>query len=722
MGPYKRLILERDRYAKESEHDAERALYDNTERKDSRNELYGLEIALDYILNRFKFTSRHVTGCDSIAELLECTLEPLGIMYEEISLKDGYWKKRTEYIIGFLESGETVLFVPYIGGYRYMVPGSDKKKKLTKKVLLKDTAYVVHRPFRAEEFSFKNLALYMLKLISPRDYIPIAAATGVVSVLGLATPAIHFWVLGTLIYERNIQDFYKGLILGAVMFLTIGLITCIIKTVKTIMLGSIEIRISAQIQAAVMARTLLLPHSFFLKSSSGRLSKRIGISRTLGEKMVQIFLDTLFNVVFSIVYIPQMVSYAPALYTPALLILLTQIIISIIASVFYIRNQVKVTDAQIEVGQFLFSTLKGIQKIKGFGAARLVYAKWADLYRNMLSHSLNPPLWVKLSNALSVMVASFGTILLLGAAVPGRVSMENYVAFNTAYSMVASIVSESLIVIQSIFLMGPLMNYMKPIFSVKIEPDPTCEYVKSLDGDIELNNVKFAYLGSGHPVLRNISLKIKKGEKVAIVGESGCGKSTLLNILMGFETPQQGNVYFDGKSIDQLNKCSLRKRIGSVFQFSRVMPGTIASNISFTTADLTEADLWDAAEKACIADYIKSLDMGMETEVTQSNIGGFSGGQKQCILLARAFAKKPSVLILDEATSALDNITQDAVLKSVSDMKATVIMVAHRLSTVKDCDRILVMKDGEIIEEGPYEQLMDMDGYFRELVNRQIQT
>lgn len=254
----------------------------------------------------------------------------------------------------------------------------------------------------------------------------------------------------------------------------------------------------------------------------------------------------------------------------------------------------------------------------------------------------------------------------------------------------------------------------------KAEQDFSDEYIKKLDGDIELKNINFAYDTSEKNILNNFSLKINKGEKVAIVGESGCGKSTLLKILMGFETVYSGNVYYDGKPIDSLNKCSLRKKIGSVFQFSRVMPGTIFSNIAFNTTKFSETDVWEATKKAHIFEYIKTLDMGLDTEITQSNVGGFSGGQKQCILLSRAFIGNPSILFLDEATSALDNVTQQKVLDSIYKLKSTVVMVAHRLSTVKDFNSIIVIKNGNIVEQGTYEKLIKNNGYFSELVRRQI--
>ena len=186
------------------------------------------------------------------------------------------------------------------------------------------------------------------------------------------------------------------------------------------------------------------------------------------------------------------------------------------------------------------------------------------------------------------------------------------------------------------------------------------------------------------------------------------------------EEPTEGTIYYDGRPLAALNIRSLCRKIGTVFQFSKLMPGTLYANIAFSSANVSEKDAWEAAEKAAIADDIRDLPLGMDTEISQSSAGGFSGGQKQRILIARAFATKAPILLFDEATSALDNITQKKVLDYIYESKATVIMVAHRLSTVMGCDRIYMFENGKIAEQGDYEQLMELDGKFASLVRKQL--
>ncbi len=212
---------------------------------------------------------------------------------------------------------------------------------------------------------------------------------------------------------------------------------------------------------------------------------------------------------------------------------------------------------------------------------------------------------------------------------------------------------------------------------------------------------------------------VSKIGKVAIVGESGCGKSTLLKIILGVLKPDDGSVFVDRIPLDTVNLRSYRRHIGSVFQFSKVMPGTVYSNIAFCNKPVSREEAVEAAKRADLDETIMKLPLGYDTEISDSNTGGFSGGQRQRLLIARAFASKPGLMILDEATSALDNLSQDRVLDAVYEETCTVLMVAHRLSTVRNCDRIIVLKDGKIDEEGTFNELMEKEGTFYELMRRQ---
>ena len=235
---------------------------------------------------------------------------------------------------------------------------------------------------------------------------------------------------------------------------------------------------------------------------------------------------------------------------------------------------------------------------------------------------------------------------------------------------------------------------------------------------MELSHVTFRYTETMPPVLDNLSLKIRPGQYVAIVGPTGCGKSTLLRLLLGFETPQKGAVYYDGRDIARLDLKSLRRRMGVVMQDGKLFRGDIYSNIAAASPGLSMDEAWEAAEAAGLAEDIRRMPMGMFTMLSEGG-GGISGGQRQRLMIARAVAGKPRILMFDEATSALDNITQKRVSEALDALKCTRIVIAHRLSTIRRCDRILYLEGGHIVEDGSYGELMALKGRFAALVERQ---
>jgi ABC-type bacteriocin/lantibiotic exporter with double-glycine peptidase domain len=259
---------------------------------------------------------------------------------------------------------------------------------------------------------------------------------------------------------------------------------------------------------------------------------------------------------------------------------------------------------------------------------------------------------------------------------------------------------------------------IEPILKAVPEVSEEKRVIQKLSGGIELNNITFRYTPDMPLVLDGISFKIRPGQYVAIVGKTGCGKSTLMRILLGLETPDKGAVYYDGNDMSKIDLKSLRRKIGVVMQNGKLFTGDIYSNIVISAPQLSMDDAWEAAELAGIADDIREMPMGMFTMISEGS-GGISGGQRQRLMIARAIAPKPKILMFDEATSALDNITQKKVSQALDSLKCTRIVIAHRLSTIMQCDRIIVLDKGKIVEDGSYEQLIANQGFFADLVERQ---
>lgn len=329
-----------------------------------------------------------------------------------------------------------------------------------------------------------------------------------------------------------------------------------------------------------------------------------------------------------------------------------------------------------------------------------------------------PPAFLKVSQIIITAISLFGTILLYYTAIQSGISMADYMAFNSAYGMVSGAFTALAGIVATIAQIKPILNMVAPLLETEPELDMKRQVVTRLRGSIELNNVSFRYQENMSNVLDNLSLKIKPGQYVAIVGKTGCGKSTLLRILLGFEKPQKGAVYYDGKDLSSMDLKSLRQKIGVVMQNGKLFQGDIYSNITISAPHLTLEQAWEAAEMAGMAEDIRQMPMGMHTLISEGQ-GGISGGQRQRLLIARAIAPKPRILMFDEATSALDNLTQKQVAESLERLKCTRIVIAHRLSTIKHCDRIIVLDQGKIVEDGTYETLLNQQGYFSALVERQ---
>lgn len=718
MGLFDDLIREKELYDQRLEHAADKLLCEDVYSEEMTDELGSVEAALQYVLTSFGISAKKVLGCQSVDEIVESTLDSAGIMMETENLKTFHFRKRTDWLIAQTEEGKAVVLKPALWGYLYVDPETKRSHKLTTKFKLREKAYMIHRPVAESNHSVWGIMRLIMQLISARDYVSVMICAGIIALLGMAIPAINEWVLQTLLGQGS--EAYPFLIYGAVLFITIGVLQSVINAVKSNCLSSMRIRISMQVEAAIMSKVLLLPYSCFVDSSAGRVSKKISSGQKLAEKMINVFLDTSFTVIFSVIYLPQMLHYGPALYVPALMMLVVKIVVSVLAFMLYAKNNERILENDMELNSFLYSVLRGIQKIKSMNAEMRIYAKWAGFYKRKIQLNLDPPALMKIKGVLLSFITSFGTALLLGITAVSGTGREDYIAFNAAYALVVASVSQLIDVMESIFLMGPLVRQVDSLFHVKLPESGNRQYVRKLQGRITLENISFSYPDGGKSSLTDINLTIKPKEKIAIVGESGSGKSTLLKLLLGLEQPKSGSISFDNHSMNSLDLRSLRKKIGSVMQFSRVIPGTLYENISFaSTIPVTMEQAWAAAEKAAIADDIRDLKLQMETEISESGAGGFSGGQRQRLLIARALVTKPSVLLLDEATSALDNITQKKVLDAIYKEKATVIMVAHRLSTIVECDCIVVMEKGRIVELGKYHELMEKNGKFVELVKKQ---
>ncbi|MBE5809070.1 MAG: ATP-binding cassette domain-containing protein, partial [Clostridiales bacterium] len=366
----------------------------------------------------------------------------------------------------------------------------------------------------------------------------------------------------------------------------------------------------------------------------------------------------------------------------------------------------------------VYALITGIQKIRLSGAENRAFSKWSQHYVKSAELTYHPPAIIRLSTVLTTGISLVGTAVMYYVSVRSNVTVADYYAFNTAYAYISSAFSALASVALSAASIKPVIGLIKPLLEAQPETSDSRETVTRLSGSIELSHVTFGYDPESKPLFEDFSLTIPARQYVAIVGRSGCGKSTLVRLLLGFEKPSRGVINYDRKDLQRLDLRSVRRQIGTVMQDGKLFSGSIFENIVISAPMLKLEDAWKAAEIAGIADDIRDMPMGMNT-ILQEGGGTISGGQRQRLMIARAIAPKPRILIFDEATSALDNITQKKVSEALDAMRCTRIVIAHRLSTIKHCDRILVIDGGKIAEDGTYDQLIAQNGVFAELVERQ---
>lgn len=720
MGLYTENIVKREENNKMLEQYADDALLNDHSMLRVEEDIEDVQSALLYMLERFGLRVTRIPRQPSVESLLETMLDPLGMMYEEKSTVAEACQKRSEYVLAFRHDGKAVVLMPTITGYRYFCPYDSGKGLATKQYMnsLQPHCFIVSRPLENRKTLLRTFVYNVLKTLTVYDFLRIIIATVLVTGFGYILPLVNKWIYNVFIPGNGTAGGFR---LAIMVFLSVSLIRAVLSLIKSVMLARTKVRVSSKMQAAVMAKVLHLPQEFFRSTSSGRLSTRLANVGRLSDMILQIVMDVFLDLTFALVYLYQMKGFAPELFGAAIAFLLVKILVSVLAAASYARNEAGILQIDMENSGFMFSVIKGVQKIKGMGAEKAVYSRWADMYRRKLKLAYQQPFFLKYNTEILSAISIATTIALLGISMANGLTSAEYMTFNSSYALIITVVSSLTDIMQNIFLTKILSDNVRPLFEADYEEDEALEYVRRLNGDISAENIWFSYQDDPRGCLRGVTVHIERGERVALVGASGCGKTTLLKIMLGLETPDDGEVSFDGKTLNSLNLRSLRRRIGSVFQFSKVFPGTIADNVMFGSTESYDEDrIWASLDKAAIGDYIRSLPLGLDTEISESVSSGFSGGQRQRILLARAFVDDPKVLILDEATSALDNMTQTKVMDNIKDMKCTVVMVAHRLSTVENFDRIIMLENGVIVEEGSYKALMKKNGKFAELVKKQL--
>ena len=675
--------------------------------------------AIGEILRYYRVHARKLPeNLDSSKEILDYLLRPSGILYRTVRLTDKWYKDASGAMLGTRKDGSVVALIPgKIHGYSIVDPANDKREDVNAKTAgdLNEEALCFYKPFPQKAITTKEVVKYVISLLRPRDYAWMIALTGVVTLVQTIGPRIT-----RTIYDNQFLASGKWLALISlvIVMLLSEMSRQMFDLVKTIFGQNIQNQLNLQVESAAMMRVLSLPISFFNRFNSGELTSRVSAVTTVCSTVVSTFFSVFLTAGFSFVYLFQIFRYAPILLWPAVLLSLLTAGLSLATALL----QMGVTRRRMEYDSkesgMVLALLNGVPKIKVAGAEKRAFAKWAQSYAPSAGLTYNPPFIIKMSAPISQIITLGGTVVMYYLALKGGVSTGDYMAFNSAYGLVSGALTGLVGAAAAVAGVRPALQMAKPLFETAPEEQEEKEVMERLGGSIEINQVSFRYTEKMPYVLQDLSLKIRRGEYVAIVGRTGCGKSTLMRLLLGFERPDKGGIYYDGRDIQMLDLKSLRKKIGVVLQSGNLFQGSIYSNISISNPTMTEEEAWKVAEMVGMKEDLERMPMGMHTLVQEGG-GGISGGQKQRLMIARAIAGNPSVLMFDEATSALDNITQKIVSDSLDSLRCTRIVIAHRLSTIRNCDRILLLDGGRIIEQGTYDELIAKNGEFAKLVERQ---
>ncbi|NUL04932.1 NHLP bacteriocin export ABC transporter permease/ATPase subunit [Streptomyces lunaelactis] len=636
-----------------------------------------------------------------------------------VRLGDRWWRTNSGPLVGhWARSGAPVALLWRRGRYEAVNPASGLRRRIGKDVAedIEPRAVMFYRPlperpmtmWRLLRFSMRgtrsdvrNLALGILVTVGLGALVPIA--TG--QVLGVYVPTAET----SLIVQVSLAVMIAGIVTAAFMLL------------QNLTVLRMEGRIESALQPAVWDRLLRLPTKFFTERSTGELaSAAMGISSIrrllsgMGPVAVQASTVGAMNLALLLWY-----SVPLALAAIGMLLVIGAVFLGM--GLWQLRWQRQLVELGNKLNNQAFQTLRGLPKLRVAAAESFAYAAWAREFarsRELQQRAGRVRNLTTVLDAVYLPLCTLTMFMLLAGPARGSMSAGEFLTFNTSVTMLLTSVTQLSGALVSVAAALPMFEQIKPVLDEAPEVRGASAQPGVLSGGIEARKLSFRYTDDGPLVLDDVSLQVRPGEFVAIVGPSGCGKSTLLRLLIGFDKPASGSVLYDGQDLAALDQAAVRRQCGVVLQNAQPLTGSILDCICGAEA-FTQEEAWEAAEMAGLAEDIKRMPMGLHTMIAGG--GAISGGQRQRLMIAQALIRRPRILFFDEATSALDNETQRIVIESTRRLSASRVVIAHRLTTVMDADRVIVMSDGRVVEQGaPTDLLAHPGGQLHELVRRQM--
>ncbi|MFN6566794.1 NHLP bacteriocin export ABC transporter permease/ATPase subunit [Dendronalium sp. ChiSLP03b] len=649
------------------------------------------------------------------------------IRVRRIQLRDSWWQKDCGAMLAFTLADKLPVALLPVSDTRYKlyIPGERMPISVDARIAtaLAKTAYAFYRPLPDKKLKTFDLLQFALQG-HYKELIVVLVMGMTVSLLGMLTPQAT-----AILIDKAIPDANRGLLTQIAVALVAAAFGGMLFQLA---LGFATIRLEtfadSSTQAAVWDRLLNLKASFFRSFSVGDLDSRVTAISQIRQRLGNTVLKTIFSSLFSLLNLGLLFYYNVSLALIACAVALVNIAVTIISGVLIVRKVRPLLELQGQIFGVMVQLINGVAKLRVAKAEARAFAYWGKQYTHQLklmlsTQGIEDSLAV-INQVLPVLTTAalfwFATSLIGQSQTPGGggLSTGTFLAFNVAFGTFINGATSLSSTVVEVLQVLPLWQRAQPILEAEPEISSAQADPGRLSGKLVVDRVTFRYRDDGPLTLDDVNIRAEPGEFIAIVGPSGSGKSTLLRLLLGFEFPKSGTIYYDGQDLASLDIHAVRRQLGVVLQNSRLMSASIFENIA-SGALVTMDEAWVAAQMAGLADDIAAMPMQMHTIVSEGG-SNLSGGQRQRLLIARALVLKPRILLFDEATSALDNRTQAIVSESLQQLKVTRVAIAHRLSTIQNADRIYVLAGGKVVQQGSFAELGNQSGLFAQLMMQQL--
>jgi len=640
-----------------------------------------------------------------------------------VVLKDAWWTHNDYPLVGFWDASKApVALLPRKGsGYDLFDPAEGTARALVDAdvAALSGMAYQFYPKFADRLLTLKDVFLFGFQGCGAdlKQVVISGALGGLVALLVPVTTGVLFDTIIPGAHRGELKQVFALLAMASIS-------TMLLEVSRGFAMLRTEGKMDLKVQAAVWDRLLRLPAWFFRQFSSGDLATRSLSITYIRQLLTGNTIDSALSGAFSLFSCALMFYYAPRLALVAASMLALAFGVTCLSGWMQVRLERPLYELRGKLAGRVLQLINGVSKFRVSATESRAFAAWAKEFseqRRLTNRARTVANRVAVFNAAFPVLASavvFFFTSQLAAATGQALGTGTFLAFQAAFFQTLVSLMQLSACALALANVVPLYERARPILTALPEEAAAQNEAPDLEGHLELSHVSFRYKPDRPLVLDDLSLSIRAGEFVAIVGASGCGKSTLFRLLLGFERPEAGSIGYDGLELSTLDAAAVRRQIGIVLQNSTLISGNIFVNI-VGSLPLTLNDAWDAARMAGLDRDLEAMPMGMHTMVGEGGMG-LSGGQRQRLMIARALVRRPRILLLDEATSALDNQTQAVVSEALDRLRATRLVIAHRLSTVMHADRIVVLDRGRVVQQGAYEELLRVPGVFEQLAKRQL--